>query len=216
MRFALEPKPNEPRGDIFLPTVGHALAFISSSSGPTWWASTPRSATRQMSNLNFTHAVAQALWHDKLFHIDLNGQHGSASSTRTSVFGHGDPRARSTWSTCSRTPAGTACATSTTSAYRTEDADGVWDFGRGEHAHLPDPQGAGERVPRRPRGPGGAGARPACPSCHAELAPGETRRGGPARRGAAFEDFDADAKGARSYGHERLDQLVTELLLGVR
>ena len=89
IRFALEPKPNEPRGDIFLPTVGHALAFISSLEHADMVGLNPEVGHEQMSNLNFVHAIAQALWHGKLFHIDLNGQHGPKFD-QDLVFGHGD------------------------------------------------------------------------------------------------------------------------------
>src|SRR5436190_4975617 len=74
LRFALEPKPNEPRGDMFLPTVGHALAFIGELEHPDMVGVNPEFAHETMSGLSFHHAVAQALWHAKLFHIDLNGQ----------------------------------------------------------------------------------------------------------------------------------------------
>lgn len=74
LRFALEPKPNEPRGDILLPTVGHALAFIEELEWPDMVGLNPELAHETMNGLSFHHAVAQTLWHDKLFHIDLNGQ----------------------------------------------------------------------------------------------------------------------------------------------
>jgi xylose isomerase len=74
MRCALEPKPNEPRGDAFLPTVGHALGFISTLDKPEMFGVNPEFAHETMSGLSFYHAVAQALWQGKLFHIDLNGQ----------------------------------------------------------------------------------------------------------------------------------------------
>ena len=74
LRIALEPKPNEPRGDIFLPTVGHALAFIGALQWPDMVGLNPEFAHETMSGLNFTHGVGQALWHGKLFHIDLNAQ----------------------------------------------------------------------------------------------------------------------------------------------
>ena len=76
LRFAIEPKPNEPRGDILLPTVGHALAFISSLDSPRLVGLNPEVGHEEMAGLNFAHGIAQALWHDKLFHVDLNGQHG--------------------------------------------------------------------------------------------------------------------------------------------
>ncbi|MEA2400618.1 MAG: xylose isomerase, partial [Thermoleophilaceae bacterium] len=74
MRFALEPKPNEPRGDLFLPTVGHALAFIGELEWPDMVGLNPEFAHETMSGLSFHHAVGQTLWHGKLFHIDLNAQ----------------------------------------------------------------------------------------------------------------------------------------------
>jgi xylose isomerase len=74
MRFAIEPKPNEPRGDIFLPTVGHALSFIERLAHPEMVGVNPEVAHETMAGLSFLHGVAQALWAGKLFHIDLNGQ----------------------------------------------------------------------------------------------------------------------------------------------
>jgi xylose isomerase len=76
MRFAIEPKPNEPRGDILLPTVGHALAFINELEHPELVGVNPEVGHEEMASLNYAHGLAQALWHGKLFHIDLNGQHG--------------------------------------------------------------------------------------------------------------------------------------------
>ncbi|MFE4001588.1 xylose isomerase [Nocardioides sp. YIM B13467] len=76
IRFAIEPKPNEPRGDILLPTIGHALAFINTLDRPELVGLNPEVGHEEMAGLNFASGVAQALWHGKLFHIDLNGQHG--------------------------------------------------------------------------------------------------------------------------------------------
>lgn len=73
-RFALEPKPNEPRGHAFLPTVGHALAFIETLDHPDMVGVNPDVAHETMAGLTFYHAVAQAIWSRKLFHIDLNAQ----------------------------------------------------------------------------------------------------------------------------------------------
>src|SRR3954464_12761802 len=74
MRFALEPKPNEPRGDIFLPTVGHALHFITTLQRPEMVGLNPEVAHETMAGLSFLHGVGQALWAGKLFHIHLNAQ----------------------------------------------------------------------------------------------------------------------------------------------
>jgi xylose isomerase len=89
LRIALEPKPNEPRGDIFLPTVGHALALIAELEHGDIVGLNPETGHEQMAGLNYTHALGQALWSDKLFHIDLNGQRG-IKYDQDLVFGHGD------------------------------------------------------------------------------------------------------------------------------
>lgn len=74
LRFALEPKPNEPRGDIYLPTVGAMLAFIETLEHGEMVGVNPEVAHEHMAGLNFTHHVAQAWAMGKLFHIDLNDQ----------------------------------------------------------------------------------------------------------------------------------------------
>ncbi len=76
MRFAIEPKPNEPRGDILLPTIGHALAFINTLARPETVGVNPEIGHEEMAGLNAAHGYAQAMWQGKLFHIDLNGQSG--------------------------------------------------------------------------------------------------------------------------------------------
>ncbi len=89
LRIGLEPKPNEPRGDIFLPTVGHALALIAELEHGDIVGVNPEVGHEQMANLNYTHALGQALWSGKLFHIDLNGQRG-LKYDQDLAFGHGD------------------------------------------------------------------------------------------------------------------------------
>ena len=89
IRFAIEPKPNEPRGDILLPTVGHALAFIQTLDRSELFGVNPEVGHEQMAGLNFTHGIAQALDAGKLFHIDLNGQR-SIKYDQDLVFAHGD------------------------------------------------------------------------------------------------------------------------------
>ncbi|TDO45750.1 xylose isomerase [Kribbella sp. VKM Ac-2527] len=76
IRFAIEPKPNEPRGDILLPTIGHALAFIEELEHSERVGLNPEVGHEEMAGLNYAHGLAQALWHGKLFHVDLNGQNG--------------------------------------------------------------------------------------------------------------------------------------------
>ena len=89
MRFAIEPKPNEPRGDILLPSIGHALAFINELEHADMVGINPETGHEQMASLNYTHGIAQALWQGKLFHIDLNGQKGPRYD-QDQVFGYGD------------------------------------------------------------------------------------------------------------------------------
>src|SRR5215211_5655520 len=71
LRFAIEPKPNEPRGDILLPSIGHALAFINELEHSDMVGINPETGHEQMAGLNYSHGIAQALWAGKLFHIDL-------------------------------------------------------------------------------------------------------------------------------------------------
>lgn len=74
LKFALEPKPNEPRSNIYLPTIGHMLAFIETLDDPAMVGVNPEVAHEHMAGLNFYHGVAQAWDAGKLFHIDLNDQ----------------------------------------------------------------------------------------------------------------------------------------------
>jgi xylose isomerase len=212
VRFALEPKPNEPRGNILLPTVGHALGFVSMLEWPDMVGLNPEFAHETMSGLSFHHAVAQTLWQDKLFHIDLNAQ----------VIGKFDQDLRfgsegvrdafylvklledSGWPGMRHFDA---------HAYRTESVDGVWDFARGcmrtylilrektmrFHADAEIQAALAEAMVARVHDPAIGGAVSA--DSIAAL-----------RRGP----HDVEALAARGYGNERLDQLVTELLLGVR
>lgn len=89
LRIGLEPKPNEPRGDIFLPTIGHALGLIAELDNGEVVGLNPEVGHEQMAGLNYTHGLAQALHAGKLFHIDLNGQKG-IKYDQDLVFGHGD------------------------------------------------------------------------------------------------------------------------------
>ena len=130
MVLALEPKPNEPRGDMLLPTVGHALAFINELEWPEMVGLNPEFAHETMSGLNFTHAVAQTMWHGKLFHIDLNAQR-IGKYDQDFRFGSEGIRDAfylvklledSQWSGMRHFDA---------HAYRTEDEAGVWQFASG-------------------------------------------------------------------------------------
>ena len=214
LRFALEPKPNEPRGDILLPTVGHALAFITSLEHADMVGLNPEVGHEQMSNLNYVHAIAQTLWHGKLFHIDLNGQHGPKFD-QDLIFGHGDLSTPSSWSTCSRTVTTTGPRHFDYKPLRTEDMSGVWASAAAnmrtylllkERAAAfradPEVQAALETSGYNELG-------------QPTLAPGETYEELLADR-TAFEDFDPDKAAERGYGFVRLSQLAVEHLLGAR
>jgi xylose isomerase len=214
LRFALEPKPNEPRGDILLPTVGHALAFISTLEHRDMVGVNPEVGHEQMSNLNFAHAVAQALWQGKLFHIDLNGQKGPKFD-QDLVFGHGDLLEAFALVDLLETGGYDGPRHFDYKPMRTEDVEGVWVSAA---ANMRTYRLLRERAAAFRADPEVQEA--LASSRVAELAqptlgPGETLADLLADR-SAYEDFDADAAGERGYGFVRLNQLALEHLLGAR
>ncbi len=214
MRFALEPKPNEPRGDLFLPTVGHTLAFIGELEWPDMVGVNPEFAHETMSGLSFHHAIAQCLWHGKLFHIDLNAQRIGKFDQDFRFGSEGIRDAfylvklleESGWDGMRHFDA---------HAYRTEDADGVWDFALGcmrTYLILRD---------KARSFAADAEIQDALRAAQADRLAEPSLPGGPTPEGIAamraeVAGYDQQALGSQGYGHERLDQLVTELLLGVR
>lgn len=210
IRFAIEPKPNEPRGDTFLPTVGHAMAFIETLEFPEMVGLNPEVAHETMAGLSFYQGVAQALWQDKLFHIDLNDQKigrfdqdlrfGSEGikddfmlvrlleSSGYSGPKHFDAR-----------------------PYRNEWGEGIWDFARGcmrtylalaEKAKAFD---ADKRVQE-------ALANARVPEL-AQPTVGDYSQ--QSLQGLLDESFDPAAMAERSYANEALDQLVIDHILGI-
>ena len=154
LRFALEPKPNEPRGDILLPTIGHALALISELDDPSMVGLNPEVGHEEMAGLNFAHGISQALWHDKLFHVDLNGQHGPRFD-QDLRFGAGNLRG-AFWTVDALLGAGTAKAYDGYVHFdykppRAEAIDGVWESARACMRNYLDPARAGAGLPGRPR-----------------------------------------------------------------
>lgn len=215
LKFALEAKPNEPRGDIFLPTTGHMLAFISTLDHPEMVGVNPETAHEQMSGLDFSHAVGQALECGKLFHIDLNGQKPGrydqdlrfASEDQKGAFFLVKLLEDARWDGMRHFDS---------HAYRTEDETGVWDFAYYSmrsylilkdkvarfHADGEITQLLRELATRGNDDVAGLAlggkydrARAAALKAHA---------------------FPVDKIAARGYAYERLDQLTTEVLLGVR
>jgi len=212
MRLALEPKPNEPRSDTYLPTIGHMLAFIYTLDHPDLVGVNPEVAHEHMAGLNFVHGVAQALEAGKLFHIDLNDQKGprfdqdfrfGSENIKSAFFlvklledqKYDGPRHYDAHS------------------YRTEDEAGVWDFALGcmrtynmlkEKAHR-------------------FNAEPEIQALLAEINSGDQSYGGLLSGYSAdtvnklrATTFDIEKLAQRGYRYEKLDQLTIELLLGVR
>lgn len=221
IRFAIEPKPNEPRGDILLPTVGHAMAFINTLEHPELVGLNPETGHEQMAGLNFTAGIAQALDHGKLFHIDLNGQRG-IKFDQDLVFGHGD--LFNAFSLVDLLEFGGADGGR---AYdgprhfdykpsRTEDFDGVWESAAANMrmylllkeraaAFRADPEVKEALAASRVDGV-------KTPT----LNPGETYADLLADR-SSYEDFDADSYfNGKGFGFIRLNQLAVEHLMGAR
>lgn len=209
LRFAVEPKPNEPRGDILLPTIGHALAFINELEHPELVGLNPEVGHEEMAGVNFAHGIAQALWHGKLFHVDLNGQTGPRFD-QDLRFGAGNLRG-AFWTVDTLERGGyDGPRHFDFKPPRTEDLDGVWDSARGcmrnylilrerSQAFRADPEvQEALKVSKLDE--------LARPTLDAGETVADLRR----------EDVDVDALASRGMGFERLDQLAMDHLLGVR
>jgi xylose isomerase len=208
MRFALEPKPNEPRGDIFLPTVGHALHFISTLDRPEMVGVNPEVAHETMAGLSFHHAVAQALWAGKLFHVDLNAQR-IGRYDQDFRFGAEDIKEAFLLVRLLEKAGYAGPRHFDAHSYRNEDAEGVWDFARGcMRTYLALAEKARELDAR----PDVAEALEAASA--PELAQRSVDGDDPDALKAESEQLDALA--ARGYANEALDQLLVEVLLGAR
>ncbi len=212
LRFALEPKPNEPRGDIYLPTVGSMLGFIATLDYPDMVGVNPEVAHEHMAGLNFMHAIAQAWDAGKLFHIDLNdqnlgrydqdfrfGSHNLKQAFYVVKFlesvGYDQPRHFDAH------------------AYRASDYDDVLAFARGcmrtylilkEKAAQFDADAEIQALLTEINSDDGSMA-----GFQGAFSPTKAQT-------LKAHAFDRDALGRRSQPYEQLDQLVTELLLGIR
>ncbi|MDR2897058.1 MAG: xylose isomerase [Propionibacteriaceae bacterium] len=218
LRIALEPKPNEPRGDIMLPTVGHALAFIAQLDNGDIVGLNPEVGHEQMACLNYTYGIAQALWCNKLFHIDLNGQK-SIKYDQDLVFGHGD--LMSAFGTVDLIENGFPNGGPTYDGprhfdykpSRTEDEEGVWASAKANMTmylllkERAQAFRADAEVKDLLASAGVIGL------AEPTLAAGETLESFMADR-STFEDVDPDALADHGFGFVRLNQLATEYLLG--
>ena len=215
MKFALEAKPNEPRGDLYLPTTGHMLHFISTLQNEEMVGVNPEVAHEVMAGLSFAHNVAEAMACDKLFHIDLNGQK-IGRYDQDLRFGSEDQKGafllvRLLEGTLGGEPY-TGPLHFDAHAYRSEDQDGVWEFAKGcmrtykilkHKAQVFDADPEVQEIIAAQR----------------DDAIDPLLQGGySADKAAALKsmDIDADAVSRRGLRYERLDQLLVEHLLGVR
>lgn len=212
LKFALEAKPNEPRGDIYLPTTGHMLAFIETLEDPSMVGVNPEVAHETMAGLNFYHGVAQALEVGKLFHIDLNGQKPGRYD-QDFRFGQEDLKGVFFLVKLLEDYAYGGMRHFDAHAMRTEDEAGVWDFCAGCMRTFKILQ---EKVRRFNADPEITGLLAEIRSRDAEL---ERLMGGySAANAGAISALDIDRKGIGAQGrqYEKLDQLTIEVLLGVR
>ena len=211
-RFALEPKPNEPRGDIFFPTAGSMLGFIPTLDQPDLFGVNPEFAHETMAGLNFTHAVAQLIDAGKLFHIDLNDQKPGRFD-QDLRFGAENIKAAFMLVKLLEDSEYAGPKQFDAHALRTEDEAGVWAFARGcMRSYL--------ILKEKARQFGEDSEIQAALSAYnvldAELE--ELSRGFSPEKAQALkaQTFDRAMLGARGPGLEALDQLTTDLLLGVR
>lgn len=221
LRFALEPKPNEPRGDILLPTAGHALGFIETLDHPEMVGLNPETGHEQMAGLNYTHGIAQVIDAGKLFHIDLNGQRG-VKYDQDLVFGHGD--LQNAFSLVDLLEFGGADGGPTYTGprhfdykpSRTEDIEGVWESVRANMRMylLLKERAAAFRADPEVRE--ALAASRVAEITESTLEKSESLGDLIADR-SAFEDFDAAAYyDGNGFGFVRLQQLTMEHLLGAR
>jgi len=221
IKFAIEPKPNEPRGDILLPTIGHALAFINSLARPELVGLNPETGHEQMAGLNYTAGIAQALYHGKLFHIDLNGQRG-IKYDQDLVFGHGD--LHNAFSTVDLLENGGPNGGPTYDGprhfdykpSRTEDENGVWESVKANMSMYLMLKERAQAFRADPEVQEALEASRVYELGQNTMGEGETYDGLIADR-SAYEDFDTEAYfGGKGFGFVRLQQLASEHLLGFR
>jgi xylose isomerase len=212
MKIALEAKPNEPRADMYNPTIGHMLAFIATLDHPEMMGVNPEVAHEHMSGLNFMHGVAQAWEAGKLFHIDLNDQYPGRYD-QDLRFGSRDLKAAFFLVKFLEEVGYQGSRHFDAHAYRTEDFEGVKDFARGcmrtylalkEKAAQFNADKEIQAVLAEVNADDGSLA-----AYFGKYTPGKA---------AALKahSFDRAAIASRGLQYERLDQLTIELLMGVR
>ncbi len=212
LKFALEAKPNEPRGDIYNPTTGHMLAFLATLDHPEMVGVNPEVAHEQMSGINFLHGVAQAWEAGKLFHIDLNDQYPGRYD-QDLRFGSRDIKAAFYLVKFLEEVGYTGSRHFDAHAYRTEDYEGVRDFARGcmrtylilkeKAAHFNADKEIQALLAEINADDG-------------SMAPFFGKYSVEKSNALKAQSFDRAAIAGRGLQYERLDQLTIDLLLGVR
>jgi len=215
LRFALEAKPNEPRSDIYLPTTGHMLHFIETLAHKEMVGVNPEVAHESMAGLSFTHAVAQAMWCGKLFHIDLNAQR-IGRYDQDLRFGSEDLKQAFLLVRLLEGTSGTARYEGPrhfdSHAYRSEDDEGVWEFARGSMRTYNMLKLRAQQFDADPQVRAWIAERK---DAHMDplLAGPYSKARAQALRAA---QMDVAAIGAEGLHYERLDQRMLEHMLGVR
>ncbi len=210
--FALEAKPNEPRGDIYNATTGNMLAFIETLQHKEMVGVNPEYAHETMAGLNFTHHVAQAIESKKLFHIDLNGQK-MGRFDQDLRFGSEDIKGSFMLVRLLENSGYAGPRHFDAHAYRTEDSDGVWDFARGcmrtynvlkeKVAQLNADKEANDILKEVHRHD----------AAMQKLVAQYSKENAQKLRAA---NLDAVALAKKPLPYERLDQIVVDILLGAR
>ena len=220
LRFAIEPKPNEPRGDILLPSIGHALAFINELDHADMVGINPEVGHEHMASLNYTHGIAQALWAGKLFHIDLNGQKGPRYD-QDLVFGFGD--LLQAFSTVDLLENGAPGGGPTYDGdrhfdykpLRTENMEEVWESARSNMELYLILRDRSRAFRADPEVQDALEAARVAELSNPTLADGETYEDLLQDR-TAFEDYDLDPGRKQGYGFSRVGRLAVQHLLGAR
>ncbi len=213
LRFALEPKPNEPRSDLYLPTTGHMLAFIYTLDHPEMVGLNPEVAHEHMAGLNFVHGVAQALEAGKLFHIDLNDQKGPRFD-QDLRFGSENIKSMFFLVHLLETKGYTGPRHFDAHSYRSENEQGVWDFALGCMRTYNMLKEKARRFD----------AEPEIQQLLKEINSGDQAYEELLSRGYSKEaaqqlkaaPLDPDTLAQRGFSYEKLDQLTIELIMGVR
>lgn len=214
-KFALEAKPNEPRGDIFLPTTGHMLAFIETLDDPSMVGVNPEVAHEVMPGLDMSHAVGQALEQGKLFHIDLNGQKPGRYD-QDLRFGSEDQKGAFFLVKLLEDAKWGGMRHFDSHAYRTEDQQGVWDFAYYSMRTYNILKAKAKRFNVDKEIQGILGTQQSISETEVLGTRGAFKFSPAFASQLKEHSFDIPKLASRGYEFERLDQLTTEIILGIR